>query len=116
MLAALLTTLLSCSAPQEPLATAAVAVRGDTELSPAAAFASARTKVDDHVRQVWQQRAERTVARQRPFWLPSLVTDEAVRRWLADLPVDQMVQVVDREDREREHDFGNSYQTTLWVA
>lgn len=119
MLAVLLLTCLACP-PQDPpakaMASAAVAVRGEPELSAAAAFSSAQGKVEDHLRSVWRERAERTVATQRPFWLPTVVTDQAVRRWLADLPVREMVQVVDREDREREHEFGNSYQTTLWVA
>ena len=49
MLATLLLTCLSCL-PQEPVgasgtAAAAVAVRGDAELSPAAAFSSAQAKV-----------------------------------------------------------------------
>ncbi|MFY9343142.1 MAG: hypothetical protein WAT39_11665 [Planctomycetota bacterium] len=116
MLAVLLSTWLACCSVQDPLASAAVAVRGDAELSPAAALASAQTKVAEHVRNVWRERAEGAVATQRPFWLPALITDEAVRRWLADLPLQQMVAVVDREDREREHEFGSSYQTTLWVA
>ncbi len=116
MLLTLLTTCLACLLPQEPMTTAAVAVRGEAELSPASAFASARTLVDAHVRTVWRERTERAVSLQRPFWLPELLTDEAMRRWLADLPIEQMVQVVDREDREREHEFGSSYQTTLWVA
>jgi hypothetical protein len=117
MLAVLLLTCLACP-PQEPnvSASAAVAVRGEPELSAAAAYSSAQHKVEDHVRSIWRERAERTVAGQRPFWLPQAVADEAVRRWLADLPLREMVQVVDREDREREHEFGNSYQTTLWVA
>jgi hypothetical protein len=116
MLAALLTACLACVAPQAQDAIAAVAVRGDAELSPAGAFASARNRVDEHVRGLWRERAERAVAAQRPFWLPALLADEAVRRWLADLPVAQMVAVVDRQDREREHEFGSSWQTTLWVA
>ena len=115
MLATLMTCLV-CLTPQEPLAAGAVAVRGDAELSPAAALASARTKVEDHVRDLWRERAERELERRRPFWLPQLVADGALRRWLADLPVGRMVAVVDREDREREHDFGSSWQTTLWVA
>ena len=101
---------------QDPVAHAAVAVRGDTELSPAAAYASARTRVADHVRTVWQERAETAVARQRPFWLPEVIADAAVQRWLATLPTEQLVRTVDREDREREHEFGTSIQTTLWVA
>jgi hypothetical protein len=115
MLATLLTCL-CCLTPQQPLDAAAVAVRGDAELSPAKALASARTKVEEHVREVWRERAERELERRRPFWVPQPIADHAVRRWLADLPVGQLVAVLDRQDREREHDFGSSWQTTLWVA
>ena len=48
--------------------------------------------------------------------MPQILTDGAVRRWLADLPIQQLVAHVDRQDRERVHEFGNSYQTTLWVS
>jgi hypothetical protein len=121
MLTLLLSMSLAVPLPQGPhampgSATAAVAVRGDTELSPASAYASARRQVDEHVRSVWQERAERTIVQQRPFWLPEPLAEAAVRRWLAELPVEQAVQLVDREDREREHEFGSSYTTTLWVA
>ncbi len=118
MLALLLATCLPF-APQQPASAVvadAVAVRGETELSPAAAFASARRKAEEHVRELWHDRADHAVEGQRPFWLPDVVAREAVRRWLADLPVEQLTKVVDREDRERQHEFGNSYQTTLWVA
>lgn len=101
---------------QDPVALAAVAVRGDTELTAAAAYASARTRVADHVRTVWQERAATAVGRQRPFWLPEAIADVAVQRWIATLPTEQLVRTVDREDREREHEFGTSIQTTLWVA
>lgn len=124
MLATVLVTCLGCL-PQEPAALAAmakatpssaVAVRGDAELSPAAAFASAENRVEDHVRGLWRDRAARALEQQRPFWVPQLLADNAVQRWLADLQPRQLVQVVDREDREREHEFGSSWQTTLWVA
>jgi hypothetical protein len=119
MLATVLVTCLGCL-PQEPApaarTTSAVAVRGDAELSPAAAFASAENRVEDHVRTLWRDRAGRALEQQRPFWLPQMLADSAVRRWLADLQPRQLVHVVDREDREREHEFGNSWQTTLWVA
>ena len=68
------------------------------------------------MRTIWRDRADRAIERQRPFWLPQLFADEAVRRWLADQSWHQMVQIVDREDRQREHEFGSSWQTTLWVA
>lgn len=119
MLALLLAACLS-AAPQQPGAAVVVAdavvVRGDAELDPATAFASARRKAEEHVRALWSERAERALAAQRPFWMPDLIAQQAVRRWLFDLPIEQIVRLVDREDREREHEFGNSYQTTLWVA
>jgi hypothetical protein len=107
-------TCLCLFAPQDPVA--AVAVRGDAELSPAAALASARTKVDEHLRALWRERAERLVAAQRPFWVPQPIAEQTVRRWLAELPTSRLARVVDREDRQRAHAFGDSWQTTLWVA
>lgn len=118
MLALLLSTCVACSAPQEPQFSQveAVAVRGDTELTPAEALASAQMRVDEHVRTVWKERAERAANRQVPFWMPDIMVEQTVRQWLADLPVKRLVASVDREDRERIHEFGNSYQTTLWIA
>ena len=118
MLALLLSTCFVCPAQQEPplSETAAVAVQGDTELSPAAALASAELRVDEHVRSLWEERAKRTASRQRPFWMPTILAEHTVQRWLADLPVQRLVTQVDRDCRERVHEFGNSYQTTLWIA
>lgn len=106
-------------APQQPVTTSiaeAVVVRGDAELSPAEALVSAKRKAEEHVRDLWQDRAEQAFSGRRPFWLPELLAREAMRRWLAELPIEQMATYVDREDRQREHEFGSSYQTTLWVA
>jgi len=117
MLDVLLVTCLAALAPQDPVALAgAVAVRGDAELTPAAAFASARRKAEDYLRDQWQERADRTSAVERPFWLPEPLVTRTVERWIGDLPVERALRLVDREDRERTHEFGNSYQTTLWVA
>ena len=106
-------------APQQPVTTSiaeAVVVRGDAELSPAEALVSAKRKAEEHVRDLWQDRAEQAFSGRRPFWLPDLLAREAMRRRLAELPIEQMATYVDREDRQREHEFGSSYQTTLWVA
>ena len=118
MLALLLSTLIACPAHQDPqvAGVAAVAVRGDTELNPADALASAQMRVDEHVRAVWRERAQRAASQQSPFWMPQMMTENALRRWLAELPVQRLVSRVDRQDQERVHEFGNSYQTTLWVA
>lgn len=118
MLALLLATCLPF-APQEPTTAVvadAVAVRGEAELTPAAAHASACRKAEDHVRGVWEQRATQALDRQRPFWVPEVVAKEELRRWLAELPVGKLARVVDREDRERQHEFGSSFQTTLWIT
>lgn len=118
MLEVLITACLATALPQggTPTAAAAVAVRGDTELTPAEAFASAVRQAEQHVRERWSLRAADAVAARKPFWLPEPLAARAVERWLADLPLEQSIRVVDREDRERVHEFGNSYQTTLWVA
>jgi len=94
----------------------AFAVRGDTELSAASALASAELRVDEHLREVWQVRAKRAASRQAPFWMPGFLSDYAVQRWLADLSLREFVTRVDRDDCERTHEFGRSYQTTLWIA
>ena len=118
MLALLLTSCIVCPPQQEPefSTAAAVAVRGDAELSPAEALASAEASVDEHLRSVWRDRAEREAERQQPFWLPDFLVSTAVHQWLRDLPIERLSRLVDREDRERVHEFGNSYQTTLWIA
>lgn len=118
MLEVLLTASLAIVSPQGPnmVAADAVAVRGDTELSPAEAFASARRRAEDLVREQCAERAAHALALRRPFWLPQALAERVVQNWLADLPVEQCLRLVDREDRQREHEFGSSYQTTLWVA
>ena len=118
MLALLLSTLITCPSIQEPQVSPsmAFAVRGDTELSAASALASAELRVDEHLREVWQVRAKRAVSRQAPFWMPGFLSDYAVQRWLADLSLREFVTRVDRDDCERTHEFGRSYQTTLWIA
>ena len=118
MLAFLLSILITCPSIQEPQVSPsmAVAVKGDTELSAANALASAELRVDEHVREIWQERAKRAASRQAPFWMPEILSDYAVQRWLADLSVQDFVTRVDRDDCERTHEFGCSYQTTLWIA
>ena len=121
---ALLLTLSSLSPALHPRASqwvalqgqdAAVEVRGDAELSPADALASARRRAEQHVRAVWRERGEREAALQRPGWIPALLTSQAVDRWVAALPVEQLLRQIERDDRERVHEFGRSYQTTLWI-
>lgn len=94
----------------------AVAVRGAAELTPAAALASAHAAVDAHARSLWRERSERITEELRPAWVPAAVCDRAVDRFLHAYDPAGTMRVVDREDRAREHEFGSSWQTTLWVA
>ncbi len=94
----------------------AVAIRGATELTPFAALGSARAAAGAHCHDLWRQRGERIAQELRPAWVPAAVCDRAVERFLcAQHPLD-MLKIVDRDDHEREHEFGTSWQTTLWVA
>lgn len=104
------------AAVRVPSELSAVAVRGTTELDAAESFHSARTAALAHADSVWRQRAERIADQVRPIWLPRLFCDRAVSRWMSGQAFERDLLVVDREDREREHEFGKSYQTTLWIA
>lgn len=94
----------------------AVAVRGAAELTPAAALASARAAADAHARALWRERGERIAHELRPAWIPSAVCDRALERFLCAQEPSRTLRVVDRDDRSREHEFGTSWQTTLWVT
>lgn len=94
----------------------AVAVRGAAELTPAAALASARAAADSHARSLWRERGERIAEELRPAWVPVAICDRAVERFLSAHDPAGTLLVVDRDDRTREHEFGSSWQTTLWVA
>jgi hypothetical protein len=94
----------------------AVAIRGAAGLTGAEALASAQEQVAAHLRAAWRERAGRIAGEAAPAWLPQPCVDAVVARWLARLPADRLARVVDRDDRVREHGFGNSHQTTLWIA
>ena len=94
----------------------AALVRGSAELTPAAAFASAQDAAAAYMRQIWRERGERIAREVRPAWMPLVVCERTVERFLSAQDARAQFAVVDREDRVREHEFGSSYQTTLWVA
>jgi hypothetical protein len=91
-------------------------IRGAIELDPATAFVSARTAVAERAHRQWEERSERLAAQQMPGYVPDLFVQQAVRRFLQRQPIERTLQVVDRSDSEREHEFGKSWQTTLWVV
>ena len=97
-------------------ANSAVAVRGTPELSEREAYAAAREAATAEGRSRWERRSERIVEELRPSWIPAAVAQRAMQRELERQDLAASLRVVDREDRSREHEFGTSWQTTLWVA
>lgn len=98
---------------EQPTATV---VKGTAELDLAAAYETAHREAVLSLRQRYEDRAEQIVGDIAPAWLPSLITDKTVRRWLARMDLPREVRVLDRSDRERHHEFGSSYQTSLLVV
>jgi hypothetical protein len=93
----------------------AFAVTGTPELDSAAAYRAAWTQAEAKVRDAQRERAHQLAAEWRPFWLPPVFVEQAVVRWGQAPQRTAGLSVVDRTDQRREHEFGSSYQTTLWV-
>lgn len=104
------------SVAAETAANLAVAVRGTPELSEREALAAAREAAANEGRSRWDRRSERIEEELRPSWMPRAVAQRAMQRELERQDLAASLRVVDREDRSREHEFGTSWQTTLWVA
>ncbi len=94
----------------------ATVVRGTAELDPARAYETAHREAVSRLRERCEARAEQLIQEAAPAWLPTFVTDQEVRRWLARMDLEDGLRILDRADRERQHDFGLSYQTSLLVA
>lgn len=122
MLATLLTAFLIAQDPMAVMASHAsgprdaMQIEGRVELDPTSALLSAKEAVAERAQRQWEERAARLAAQQMPDFVPDIFVQQAVRRFLQRQPVEQTFQVVDRRDSEREHEFGKSWQTTLWVA
>jgi hypothetical protein len=93
----------------------AFAVTGTPELDSAAAFRAAMNQAEAKVRDAQRERAQLVAAEWRPFWMPPVFVDQVVARWGQAPQRTTGLCIVDRTDQRREHEFGSSYQTTLWV-
>jgi hypothetical protein len=114
--ALLLLTCSSLSPAQDPSVGGAVPVRGEPELTQVEAHASARRKVDELVRMRLEERADRAVARAVPFWVPAPYAARTVDRWIDEAGSSAAFAIVDQDVQRREHEFGASFQTTLWIG
>lgn len=101
---------------QEGPAATAFEVKGETELSPAAAMNSAEMAAREFCQGAWQDRAAALAGSWQAAWMPAFLAREIVRRAMREVDPGHVFTVVDRRDRVREHEFGNSYQTSLWLA
>src|SRR5262249_11641947 len=94
----------------------AAQVCGQVELNPASALASARAAAEEQIRLAMTEKAGRIVQSRHTFWMPDFLAQDCVRRSLDEVDGWRCFQIVDRKDDVREHEFGPSYQTTLWIA
>lgn len=126
MLAVLIVAALNLQGPQagepdwledglDPRRPAAVRVVGSVELSPAEAFASARSEAAT----TFESEAVRTAFERAgdvvPFWMPNFIVERVVDRWQRQYVSGRCFEIVDREDVVRDHGFGPSFQTHLLV-
>ncbi|MSR37570.1 MAG: hypothetical protein EXS02_01850 [Planctomycetes bacterium] len=116
---ALVLTLMSLLQDPKPnaarMAIDAVAVIGTPELDVASAFQAAQQQVHAQMQERWLMRAKPLIAEMSPFWVPTMLAEKTILQWGQSEQAMTGMCVVDREDRRREHEFGSSFQTTLWV-
>ena len=99
----------------DPSHTDAVVVAGTPELSPRAAYDAALQQAQDGVRGRCLERGTEIVRSHGPLWLPAFAAEPMLLRWVAAQSPASVVQVLDQEQRVRDHGFGRSYQTFLLV-
>ncbi|MCC6671533.1 MAG: hypothetical protein IT458_10760 [Planctomycetes bacterium] len=115
---ALLLALTTQDDPQarQPLPREAVAVVGTIELTEPAALDAALRVAREALTVRQREEAGRVLSEVAPRWLPSFVRDRVLERAAARASRDDTLRILDRQDRIRDHGFGPSYQTTLWIA
>ncbi len=101
------------SAQDAPAAVGAMTVQGPAELTAAEAFDAARGLACERIEERWRMRANRLIVERRPPWAPRLAAEWVLHEWLAQFDPAMLVELLDRQDAVREHEFGASYQTTL---
>lgn len=120
MLATMCSLMLLAQGPSVGLASTGglrgVEVRGSTELSRGEAMEAARRQAVDRIRDRFAERGARIAGSIRPLWMPGFAVRQVVDDWLARLDASEAMEVLDHEEKRRFHDFGDSYQTTLWIG
>ena len=99
----------------DPAHVDAVVVSGTPELNPKAALDAAMREAHDGARARLAEHGAEVIRARAPFWLPAFVSDPVLRRWVDARSPAAMLQVLDQEQRVRDHGFGNSYQAFLLV-
>jgi len=102
--------------PMPALDMDAMAVRGRVEMSPAEAFLSARDNVLQRARADLERESVRIRAERQPFWMPDFVADRAMRDLVGRVDLTKAYAVLDRADDTHDHEWGQSYRTTLIVS
>ena len=90
-------------------------VTGTPELQPDLARQVAIDQAVDDFRESRRQRGLAIARERAPHWLPDRVTDKVVQRWLSPQDLRATLEILDRDQRVRDHGFGQSYQASVLV-
>jgi hypothetical protein len=93
----------------------AIVVSGTAELTPHEAFQAALDRAHEASRERLRAQGARLLEARAPFWLPSFVSERVLDDWLRRAERGSQPRVLAREDKVRDHGFGNSWQTWLLV-
>jgi hypothetical protein len=92
-----------------------IRVIGDVQLTEVEADESARSRAVAEYRDRLEHRGAEAIARQKRSWLPSFVASLILEEWIGGQVCEDGIRVLERRVMQRDHGFGKSYQTTLFI-
>lgn len=90
-------------------------VTGSPELKPELARQSAIDQALEDLREIRRQRGMAIAAAHAPGWIPDRVNERVVQRWLGRQDLRSCLEILDQDQKVRDHGFGQSYQASLLV-
>lgn len=90
-------------------------VTGTPELKPEAARQAAIDQAVEDLRTLQKQRGIAVAAGSAPSWVPERFVERIVERWVARQDLRTSLEVLDQDQRIRDHGFGQSYQASVLV-
>ena len=90
-------------------------VTGTPELNPEAARQAAIDQAIEDLRTLQKQRGIAVAAGYTPSWVPERFMERVVEKWVARQDLRTSLEVLDQDQRVRDHGFGQSYQASVLV-